>query len=166
MPVPKVIESNERRLAYRPWKVSSALIFLAAGIVLLVGGFLWAQINDRTMQSMALPLIPGIALTVYGLIYSYKNAQQIIFDLTSGRVAKKSPWLAEKELSRFNEIYAISTVSEMNTFQYVLTRKSQYGSGDIAVSDSFYSNKMNADRQAFETQILPVIERMLNLKSN
>ncbi len=66
---------------------------------------------------------------------------------------------------RFSDIYALTTVSEMNTFEYVLTRKSERGGGDIPVSDSFYTRSQKADRQAFETHILPVIESMLGLKA-
>lgn len=165
MSLPNVVELSDRRLVYRPWKVSSAWIFVVAGVALLAGGSIRAQVNGARLSSLTWLLIIGAGLAIYGLIYSYKNAELIIFDLTRGRVAKKSPLLPEKEIGRFSDIYAISTVSEMNTFQYVLTRKSQSGGGDIPISDSFYSNKMKADREAFETVILPVIEQMLNLKA-
>jgi hypothetical protein len=118
-----LVELNDRRLVYRPWKVGSALVFVAAGIVLLIGTFIWTQMNDRTLQSVIVFLLFGAILTGYGLIYTLKNAEVLIFDVATGRITKKAPFLPEKNLSRFNEIYSISRVGEMRTFHYALSRR-------------------------------------------
>lgn len=164
MPAPLVVELNDRRLVYRPWKVGSALVFVAAGIALLVGSVIWAQMNDRTLQSVAVALLAGCVLTAYGLFYCWKNTEILIFDIAGGQISRKLPLLPGRNISRFNEIYSISRVGEMRTFHYVLNRKSQHGGGDIPISDDFFSEKRDAERAAFEDNILPVISRLLNLK--
>lgn len=164
MPAPLLVELTDRRLVYRPWKVGSALVFVAAGIALLVGTFIWTQMNDRTLQSVIVFLLFGAVLTGYGLIYTLKNAEVLIFDVATGRITKKAPFLPEKDLSRFNEVYSISRVGEMRTFHYALSRKSEHGGGNIAISDNFLSEKREPERTAFEENILPVISRLLNLK--
>lgn len=164
MPASMLVELNDRRLVYRPWKVGSALVFVIAGIVLLIGTLIWVQMNGRTLQSVIVFLLFGAILTGYGLIYTLKNAEVLIFDVATGRITKKAPFLPEKNLSRFTEIYTISRVGEMRTFHYALSRKSEYGGGDIPISDDFLSEKREPERVAFEENILPVISALLNLK--
>jgi hypothetical protein len=153
------------RLVYRPWSLKSPLVVFIIGAALLAGTFIWAQVNDMTLITLTVPLLCGVAVTAYGLFYLWKNGETLIFDAASGRVVRKLALLPEKELCRFSEIHAISTVGEMRVFEYVLTRKSENGGGDITISDSFASNKIKADRQAFEAHILPVIASMLALKA-
>lgn len=164
MAAPLLIELNDRRLVYRPWKVGSALVFVVAGIVLLAGSVIWAQVTGRTLQSVTVALLVGGALTAYGLFYTWKNAEILIFDITTGQISRKLPLLPGRDISRFNDIYAISRVGEMRTFCYVLNCKSQHGGGDIPISDDFLSEKREPERAAFEDNILPVISAMLNLQ--
>jgi hypothetical protein len=164
MAAPVLMELNDRRLVYRPWKVGSALVFVVAGIALLVGSVIWAQMNDRTLQSATVALLVGGVLTVYGLFYIWKNAEILIFDISTGRISRKLPLLPGRDISRFNDIYSISRVGEMRTFHYVLQCKSQHGGGDIPISDDFLSAKREPERVAFEENILPVISAMLNLQ--
>jgi hypothetical protein len=96
MPASLLVELTDRRLVYRPWKVGSALVFVIAGIVLLIGTFIWAQMNDRTLQSVIVFLLFGAVLTGYGLIYTLKNAEVLIFDVATGRITKKAPFCRKK----------------------------------------------------------------------
>lgn len=164
MAASSLVELNDRRLAYRPWKVGSALVFVVVGIVLLVGSVIWAQVTGRTLQSVTVALLVGGVLTAYGLFYCWKNAEILIFDITTGQISRKLPLLPERNISRFTDIYAISQVTEMRTFCYVLNCKSQHGGGDIPISEDFLSGKREPERAAFEDNILPVISTMLNLQ--
>jgi hypothetical protein len=49
----------------------------------------------------------------------------------------------------------------MRTFHYALSRKSEHGGGNIAISDDFLSEKREPERVAFEENILPVISGCL-----
>lgn len=159
-----LVELNDRRLVYRPWKVGSAQVFVVAGILLLTGSVIWAQVSGRSLQAVSVALLVGAFLTAYGLFYCWKNAEILIFDMTTGQISRKLPFLSARDISRFHDIYAISRVGEMRTFCYVLSCKSQHGGGDIPISDDFLSEKREPERVAFEDNILPVISVMLNLQ--
>lgn len=163
MATPVVVESNDRRLVYRPWAVGGALFMLVAGIAVLLGSLFWAQANGRTLLQVSVALMVGGFLTLYGIFYTFKNSETLIFDVPTRRILKKLPLIPEREVSRFDEIYSISQVGEMRTFCYVLTRKSQHGGGEIPISDDYLSNSRKPERVAFEDNILPVISAMLNL---
>lgn len=160
-----IVEATAKRLVYRPWKRGSALMLLCFGVAILAGLLIWAQLNGQRLTPLIAPLLFGGAVAVYGLFYLWKNGEALIFDAAAGQIARKLPLMPASVVCRFSDIYALTTVSEMNTFEYVLTRKSERGGGDISVSDSFYTRSQKADRQGFETHILPVIESMLGLKA-
>lgn len=130
---------TSHRLAYRPWSINSALLYIIAGVILLIGMLTWAKLKEQSLQSIALLIVVGCSIIVYGVIFCLKNSEVIIFDADKKQINKKYIIFPEREICSFDEVYSLSQESEGRVFCYVLIKKSQRGGNIIKISDDFFN---------------------------
>ncbi len=164
MPAYYNFKNSEHQISYSPYlynKKDTALYFII-GIAAIV--FDISSIIFHFFE-VGFGFFAGIVLILAGLHkVLFKSKIILIFNKPENALYKITP-LGKKKLTELSNIYSIIIVSENMSYSYEVTNKENPSKKSIPITDFITNKTKNYPNVAFlETQIIPHIESLVNLK--